>query len=37
MAKSKLDFQEVTNKGGFRVPTNTPNKFPKIIKYGMGR
>jgi 2-polyprenyl-3-methyl-5-hydroxy-6-metoxy-1,4-benzoquinol methylase len=33
IAKTKLDFQEAAKKGTFLVPTNTPSKFPKILKY----
>ena len=33
MAKTKLDLEEAARKGGFRVPGNTANKFPKIVKY----
>lgn len=33
IAKTKLDFQDASQKGGFRSPANTPNKFPKIVKY----
>jgi ubiquinone/menaquinone biosynthesis C-methylase UbiE len=33
MAKTKLDFETASQKGGFRVPGNAANKFPKIVKY----
>src|ERR1700722_18170511 len=36
LAKNKIDLQKAAEKCGLRVPANTPNKYPKIVKYSDG-
>ncbi|CAM1504922.1 Fc.00g025130.m01.CDS01 [Cosmosporella sp. VM-42] len=36
LAKTKLDLQRAANKIGLRIPRDTPERYPKIVKYADG-